>query len=90
MSSPSRVSLLVVHAVKLFEERYWPAALLGSVVIPLVAPDGDAVVAAQTQLPPGADEGLAFEAEELTEIHCVGLTLLFVCEMDVGHFDTSL
>ena len=42
-----------------------PAALLHGVVEPLIAPDGDAVVAGQAILRPGANQLLSLMAEEL-------------------------
>ncbi len=82
--------LRIVHPVELFEKGHRPAALLGGVVVPLIPPDGDAVVAGQAELRPGADQGFPFEAEELCQIHLVGLELLFFCEMDVGHMPSFL
>ncbi len=82
--------LLIIHAVELLEKCHRPAALLGGMVVPLIALDGDAVVAGHAELQPGADEGLPLEAEELHQVYRVGLELLFFCEMDVGHFKPPL
>ena len=84
LSQQRQHRLRVVHPVKLLEEGYRPAACLGGVIVPLIASDGDAVVAAHAQLPPGGDKGFASAAEELGEVNQIGLLLLFVCEMDVG------
>ena len=61
------------------------AALLGRMVVPFVAPNGDAVVAGHTILRPGADELLALPPQELHQIHTAGTIFLFLGEMDIGH-----
>ena len=61
------------------------AALLGGVVVPFVAPNGDAVVAGHTILRPGADELLALPPQELHQIHTAGTIFLFLSKMDIGH-----
>ena len=61
------------------------AALLGRMVVPFVAPNGDAVIAGHAVLRPGADELLALPPQELHQIHTAGTIFLFLGEMDIGH-----
>ena len=48
------------------------ATFFGSMVIPLIASDGDAVVALQPFLPAGAEEFLAASQQQLLQVHLVG------------------
>ena len=77
--------LWVGEVIELLDEGDGAAALLHSVVVPSIAPDGDAVVAGQTVLRPGADQLLPLMAEELHQIHLAGPELLLLGKMDIGH-----
>lgn len=60
------------------------SALAAVVVIPLAAPDSNAVVALQTILPPGAEQFLSALPQQLHQIYGVGSLLLLVGIVDVG------
>lgn len=53
------------------------AAFFGSMVIPLIASDGDAVIARQPFLPAGAEKFLPASQQQLLQIHLVGPFHLF-------------
>ena len=81
--------LRVGKVVEPLDKGHRAAALLDGVVVPAVAPDGDGVVPFEPLLRPGANEFLALGEEEPFQIHLTGPELLLVCEIDVGHFNTS-
>ena len=79
-------SLGVGEVIELLDEGDRAAVLLHGVVIPSIAPDGDAVVAGQAVLPSGADQLLSLMAEEFYQIRLAGPELLLLGKMDIGHF----
>ena len=58
--------------------------LAAVVVIPLAAPDGNAVVVSQTILPPGAEQLLSPLPQQRHQIYGVGPLLLLVGKVNVG------
>ena len=64
--------LLIAHAVVVLDKADRVAALPGGVVVPLAAPDGDAVPPLQPELPPGTQQLLAPPPQELLQINGVG------------------
>ena len=78
--------LRVADAKIILYKRNGAAALFGGMIVPLAAPDSDAVVAGHAVLRPGADELFALTAQELHEIHRAGPELLLLGKMDIGHF----
>ena len=77
--------LRIGEIVELLDEGDGTAALLHGVVVPLIAPDGDAVVTGHSVLRPGGDQLLPMAAEELHQIHLTGPELLLFGKMNIGH-----
>ena len=62
------------------------AALTGGVIIPAIAPYGNAVVTGKTLVPPGGQQRFAAALQERFQICGCGPVFLFLCEVDVwGH-----
>ena len=62
------------------------AALTGGMIIPAIAPYGNAVVAGKTLIPPGGQQRFAAALQERFQICGCGPVFLFLCEVDVwGH-----
>ena len=65
------------------------AALPGGVVVPLTAPDGDAVPPLQSVLPPRSDQLLSPPPQELLQVNGIGPLLLLVGKVDIGSREKS-
>ena len=70
----------VANTVILLHKADGSAALFGSVVEPLAASDGDAVVAGKALIPAGGNELLTAAAEKLLQVHRGGPFFLFFRE----------
>ena len=77
--------LLVRKAVIRLDKGDGAAALLRLMIVPLIAPHGDAVVGGQALVPAGGDESLSLPAQELHQIHIVGTEFLLISEWNVRH-----
>ena len=65
------------------QEGYGASAFFGGMIVPFVAPDGDAVVACETLLPSGGDQLFSPAKQEVFQIYRSGQELLFFREVDV-------
>ena len=77
-------SLLIGHAVVVLDEADRMPTLAAVVVVPLAAPDGNAVVVLQAILPPRVEQLFAALPQQLHQIYGVGPLLLLVGIVDVG------
>ena len=80
----------IIQVIELPNERNGATTLLSSMVVPPISLDGNAVVAGQPKVPPGADEFFPSAFEEGRKVNPCGLLLLLVCEMNIRHLSTLL
>ena len=83
ITEEQRHSVRVAEAIELLDEADCSAALLGGVIEPLAAADGDAVVAGKAFVPAGCDELFSSAAEELLQVHRRGSFFLLGCKRNV-------
>jgi hypothetical protein len=80
----------IAQVIKLPHEIDGVSAAFRGVIIPLVAPDGDAVVGCQPLFPAAGDQLLSAPLENVYEIHVIGAEFLLVCKMNISaHGSTS-
>ena len=72
------------EAIELLDKADGMTAALLGVIVPLVAADGNAVVAGQPLLSAGGDQFLSTTTEELLQVHCGCTLFLFFCEMNIA------
>lgn len=75
----------VAQTIEGLYKRDRAAALLGLMVVPFAAADGDAVIGGETLIPAGGDELFPLPPQELHQINGVCTKLLLISEVDVGH-----
>ena len=83
IAEEQRHGVRVAESIELLDEADGSAALLGGMVEPLAAADGDAVVAGKAFVPAGGDELFPTAAEELLQVHRRGLLFLLGCKRNV-------
>ena len=83
IAEEQRHGVRVAESIELLDEADGSAALLGGVIEPLAATDGDAVVAGKAFVPAGGDELFSSAAEELLQVHRCGSFFLLGCKRNV-------
>ena len=76
----------VGHTIEFLQKRNRPAALFFRVVVPVIAPHSDAVVADKPFFMTGWDQLFPTAKQEFFQVNFSGTALLVVCKMDVWNF----
>ena len=83
IAEEQRHGVRVAESIELLDEADGSAALLGGMIVPLAAADGDAVVAGKAFVSARGNELFSTAAEELLQVHRGGLLFLLGCKRNV-------